>query len=113
MTAAEETVVPPAGTSRLGEPAGGGSTMTPHAGQVTVSAELKQGCRFLADFGTAGRPSLLDEPEPLGEGQGPDAPRVICAAAAWTSPLGLTATVLAPGSAPSHLGPPLTRLRLR
>lgn len=83
MTAAEETVVPPAGTSRPGQPAGGASTTTAHAGQVTVSAELKQGYQFLVDFGTAGTPSLLmDEPEPLGEGQGPNASRLLAAAVA-------------------------------
>jgi hypothetical protein len=78
MTAAEEAAVPPAGTARPGEPAGGGSVTTAHAGQVTVSAELKQGYQFLVDFGTAGTPSLLmDEPEPLGEGQGPNASRLL------------------------------------
>jgi hypothetical protein len=112
MTAAGQTVVPPAGTSRLGE-AAGGSTTTPRTGQVTAGAGLKQGCQFLADLGTAGTPGLLrDEPEPAGERQGPDAPRAICAAAApAASPPGLTAAVLAPHYAPSPLGPPLTRLR--
>jgi len=112
MTVAEETVVPPSGTSCPGGPAGGGST-TSRAGQVTVSADLKPGYQFLVDFGTAGMPGLLmDEPEPLGGGQGPVAWRAICAAAASMSPPGLTATALAPDCAPSRLGPPLRRLRL-
>ena len=48
--------------------------------QVTVSVELKQGYQFLVDFGTADTPSLLmDEPEPLGDGQGPNASRLLAA----------------------------------
>lgn len=83
MTAAEEITVPPVGAARPGEPAGGGSTTTAPAGQVTVSAELKQGYQFLVDFGMAGTPGLLmDEPEPLGEGQGPNASRLLAAAVA-------------------------------
>jgi hypothetical protein len=50
--------------------------------QVTVSVELKQGYQFLVDFGTADTQSLLmDEPEPLGDGQGPNASRLLAAAA--------------------------------
>ena len=48
--------------------------------QVTVSVELKQGYQFLVDFGTADASSLLmDEPEPLGDGQGPNASRLLAA----------------------------------
>lgn len=51
--------------------------------QVTVSVELKQGYQFLVDFGTADASSLLmDEPEPLGDGQGPNASRLLAAAVA-------------------------------
>ena len=53
------------------------------AEQVTVSVELKQGYQFLVDFGIADTASLLlDEPEPLGEGHGPNASRLLAAAVA-------------------------------
>jgi uncharacterized OsmC-like protein len=49
--------------------------------QVTVSMELQGGYRFLVDFHQHGVPPLLmDEPEPLGEGAGPNAARALAAA---------------------------------
>lgn len=52
-------------------------------GEVTVSMDLKQGYQFLVDFHVDGIPALLmDEPEPLGGGAGPNASRVLAAAVA-------------------------------
>lgn len=52
-------------------------------GEATVSLELQQGYQFLVDFGMPGVPDLLmDEPEPLGAGQGPNASRMLAAAIA-------------------------------
>lgn len=49
-----------------------------HAG---VTMELQDGYRFLVAFDQDGVPPLLmDEPEPLGEGAGPSAARVLAAA---------------------------------
>lgn len=49
--------------------------------EVTVTMALQDGYRFLVDFqqeGVAGL--LLDEPEPLGEGRGPNAASTLAAA---------------------------------
>ncbi|HEX6208314.1 MAG TPA: OsmC family protein [Actinomycetota bacterium] len=47
---------------------------------VTLQLE-EAGYRFRVDFGLPGAPPLLmDEPEPLGEGSGPNAPRLLVAA---------------------------------
>ncbi|MGE5291748.1 MAG: OsmC family protein [Micromonosporaceae bacterium] len=51
--------------------------------EVTVSAELTEGYRFLVDFHMDGVPVLvMDEPAPLGTGAGPNAARVLAAAIA-------------------------------
>ncbi len=49
--------------------------------EVTVALELERDYRFDVDFGNERWPSLLmDEPEPLGAGDGPNASRVLAAA---------------------------------
>ena len=46
-----------------------------------LTMELQDGYRFLVDFAQPGVPPLLlDEPEPLGEGDGPNAAKVLAAA---------------------------------
>jgi uncharacterized OsmC-like protein len=46
-----------------------------------LTMELQDGYRFLVDFAQPGVPPLLlDEPEPLGDGDGPNAARVLAAA---------------------------------
>ena len=46
-----------------------------------LTMELQDGYRFLVDFAEPGVPPLLlDEPEPLGDGDGPNAARVLAAA---------------------------------
>lgn len=53
----------------------------PASESFTLTLELQDGYRFLADFDQPGMaPLLLDEPEPLGEGAGPNAARVLAAA---------------------------------
>jgi uncharacterized OsmC-like protein len=50
-------------------------------GTFTVKLDLEDNYRFVTDFGQPGGiPFLLDEPEPLGEGLGPNAARVLAAA---------------------------------
>jgi uncharacterized OsmC-like protein len=52
-------------------------------GQVTVSMELQDGYRFGVDFQMDGVPGLvMDEPAPLGSGEGPSAARLLAAAIA-------------------------------
>ncbi len=47
----------------------------------TFTMDLHEGYRFLVDFDQEGVPPLLlDEPEPLGEGAGPNAARALAAA---------------------------------
>jgi uncharacterized OsmC-like protein len=47
----------------------------------TIKLDLEGGYRFVTDFGQPGLvPLLLDEPEPMGEGLGPNAARVLAAA---------------------------------
>ena len=46
-----------------------------------LTMELQGGYRFLVDFAQPGVPPLLlDEPEPLGEGEGPNAAKLLAAA---------------------------------
>ena len=46
-----------------------------------LTMELQDGYRFLVDFAEPGVPPLLlDEPEPLGDGDGPNAARMLAAA---------------------------------
>jgi organic hydroperoxide reductase OsmC/OhrA len=50
-------------------------------GHVGVTMELQDGYRFMVDFDQDGvPPMLMDEPEPLGEGAGPSAARLLAAA---------------------------------
>jgi len=54
-----------------------------NASEVTVSMELLDGYRFGVDFQMDGVPPLvMDEPPPLGTGDGPNAARVLAAAIA-------------------------------
>jgi organic hydroperoxide reductase OsmC/OhrA len=49
--------------------------------EFTVRMELQDGYRFLVDFQQEGVPTLLvDEPVPLGAGEGPNAARLLAAA---------------------------------
>jgi organic hydroperoxide reductase OsmC/OhrA len=57
--------------------------MMADASEVTISAELTDGYRFLVDFHMDGVPALvMDEPAPLGRDAGPNAARVLAAAIA-------------------------------
>jgi len=48
---------------------------------LDISLELQDGYRFDVDFGQPGVPALrVDEPEPLGAGEGPNAARLLAAA---------------------------------
>ena len=54
--------------------------MSPEEG-FSFTMDLRDGYRFLVDFDQEGVPMLLmDEPEPLGDGAGPNAARVLAAA---------------------------------
>ncbi len=48
--------------------------------EFALQLELEEGYRFSVDFGPAFAPLLMDEPEPLGHGAGPNAARVLGAA---------------------------------
>ncbi|HSM37422.1 MAG TPA: OsmC family protein [Longimicrobiales bacterium] len=60
----------------------GAGSASSHAGdEVEVALTLQDGYRFEADFLQPGVPTLLlDEPQPLGEGRGPNATRLLAAA---------------------------------
>jgi uncharacterized OsmC-like protein len=49
-------------------------------GTFTISVDLEDGYRFVTDFGPGMPPLLADEPEPLGEGCGPNAARILASA---------------------------------
>jgi uncharacterized OsmC-like protein len=54
-----------------------------HAKEFSVSLRLEDGYRFTVDFGQPGVPALqVDEPEPLGQGAGPNPARLLGAAIA-------------------------------
>ncbi len=48
--------------------------------EFAVQLQLEEGYRFSVDFGQAFPALIMDEPEPLGRGQGPNAARVLGAA---------------------------------
>ncbi len=48
--------------------------------EFALQLELEGGYRFSVDFGQAVPPLMMDEPEPLGRGEGPNAARVLGAA---------------------------------
>lgn len=48
--------------------------------EFAVQLQLEEGYRFSVDFGQAFPPLVMDEPEPLGHGEGPNASRVLGAA---------------------------------
>ncbi len=48
--------------------------------EFALQLQLEEGYRFSVDFGQAFPPLLMDEPEPLGRGAGPNAARVLGAA---------------------------------
>ena len=54
---------------------------TTHDQPFLVNLALQRGFEMAADFGVPGAPGLvMDEPVPLGDGQGPNATRVLAAA---------------------------------
>jgi organic hydroperoxide reductase OsmC/OhrA len=71
-------------TGKTGSDQGKEATGQADAGEVeetlTVSMERLEGFRFQVDFGEELPGLLLDEPEPLGEGTGPNATRALSAA---------------------------------
>ncbi len=48
--------------------------------EFALQLQLEEGFRFSVDFGQAFPPFTMDEPEPLGHGEGPNAARVLGAA---------------------------------
>lgn len=48
--------------------------------EFAVQLQLEEGYRFSVDFGQGLPPLVVDEPEPLGHGEGPNASRVLAAA---------------------------------
>lgn len=51
-----------------------------HESRLTVSLERTGGFQFRVDFGEGLEQLLMDEPEPVGENEGPNATRVLSAA---------------------------------
>lgn len=49
---------------------------------VSITITQQENYKFLVDFGDDLPPLLADEPEPLGDGEGPDPSRILLAAAA-------------------------------
>lgn len=49
---------------------------------VSITITQQENYKFLVDFGEGLPPLLADEPEPLGDGEGPDPSRILLAAAA-------------------------------
>ena len=55
--------------------------MSEHPETFDISLTLEEDFRFRVDFGQPGVPDLrVDEPEPLGDGEGPNASRLLAAA---------------------------------
>ena len=50
------------------------------AREFALQLQLEEGYRFSVDFGQGFPPLVMDEPEPLGRGEGPNAARVLGAA---------------------------------
>ncbi len=48
--------------------------------EFALQLQLEDGYRFSVDFGASFQPLIMDEPEPLGHGEGPNAARVLGAA---------------------------------
>ncbi len=60
--------------------AAGGSGEAARGESAAVTLSLEGGYRFRADFGDGFETLLMDEPPPLGQGDGPNASRVLAAA---------------------------------
>lgn len=58
---------------------------------IVTKLKLQEGFRFITEFGLEGVPNfLLDEPEPIGKGQGPNSIRLLSAAIGYCLSSSLT-----------------------